>query len=132
MACMNALALRLRVEKKTQPPGLTNAEQTCTTDAGSGTCYSNSMQVNASKLAGCSWASASALSSRYWIFFVPASSACSCATHKDLDAKSMPSTSAPLPAIASVNIPPPMGKFREFGQLGRVCIDGFTHAGDCP
>ena len=44
--------LRFRVEKNTQPPGLTSVAQARTTAAGSGTCSSISMQVTTSKRAG--------------------------------------------------------------------------------
>jgi hypothetical protein len=52
--------LRLRVEKKTLPPGLTSVAQARMVLAGSGTCSSISMQVTTSKLAGQSRARSSA------------------------------------------------------------------------
>ena len=64
MASRKALALRLMVEKKTQPPGLTSVAQARTTESGSGTCSSISMQVTTSALAGASAARASAETSR--------------------------------------------------------------------
>ncbi len=107
MARRNAFALRLMVEKNTHPPGLTSRAHACTTDAGSGTCSSISMQVTVSNDAGDSSASASTLTSRYWISGVPASRAWSWATFSDLVARSMPVTVAPLRAMASARMPPP-------------------------
>lgn len=94
------------VEKKTHPPGLTKSAQAFTTEAGSGTCSSISIHVTVSKWPGNSAAKISALTSRYSIFGVWASSACRRATRKALDARSHPAHGH-LYAMESDRMPPP-------------------------
>jgi hypothetical protein len=59
IASANAAGVRLSVDTNSRPPGFSSVAQAASTEPGSGTCSSISMQVMASKLAGCSAASAS-------------------------------------------------------------------------
>src|SRR3569832_1532213 len=96
----------MSVEKKTWPPGFTSAAQAWIIDAGSGTCYNNTMQVTSSKAPGRVSANCSAVTCRY-SSFSPASSAWSLATDSAAAAMSMPVTSAPRIAMLSARMPPP-------------------------
>src|SRR5690625_100930 len=106
MANKNDLGLRFRVEKSTQPLGLTSLAQAATTDAGLSTCSSISIQVITSNCWGCLSPNSSAL---LWWYSTctPLSILCKRAIFNDRVAKSIPVTWAPSRAMLSERIPPP-------------------------
>ena len=107
IASANDFGLRLMVEKKTCPSGLTNFAQALIIEAGLGTCSSISMHVTTSYLPACSSAIFSTVIFWYLTLSTPESSACNSATDSGAAPMSMPNTFAPRSAMLSAKIPPP-------------------------